>query len=210
MRRALTEDDIADFRRRLVAAAEKLFAQHGPDGVTLRQIAMALGVSPMTPYRYFESREAILEAVRAAAWTRFAERLEAARASHDKAGPRGRAVGEAYLAFALEEPDAYSLIFDLSQCDVDSRGSPELMAARARSNRTLTDYMEDLVAEGRVVGDPKKLGLIYWATVHGLVSLYMAGKLGGEAQLRAAYALAINTLTHGARNQTAERRMSSR
>src|ERR1043165_7966959 len=101
MPRVLTETDVADFRERLCEAAERLFAEKGPEAVTMRQLASELGVSPMTPYRYFEDKEDILAAVRASAFTRFAEALEGARGSTADAAGRGGAVGEAYVAFAL-------------------------------------------------------------------------------------------------------------
>jgi AcrR family transcriptional regulator len=197
MRRALTQEEIGAFRARLGAAAERAFAERGTEGVTLREIARAVGVSAMTPYRYFRNKEEILAYVRAAAFDRFSERMEKAHATAGAAGRKGRAVGEAYLAFALEEPDAYRLMFDLSQPDEESY--PDLRHARARATRTMTSYMEDLVAEGRLAGDPKKLGLVYWAAVHGLVNLYMAGKIGDEGALREAHATMMRTLTRGAR-----------
>ena len=57
MPRVLSESDVADFRERLCDVAEKLFAEKGPDAVTMRQLASELGVSPMTPYRYFADKE---------------------------------------------------------------------------------------------------------------------------------------------------------
>src|SRR5690349_24858102 len=115
MPRVLTDTDVADFRERLCAAAERLFAEKGPDAVTMRQLAAELGVSPMTPYRYFQDKEDILAAVRANAFNRFAEALEAARATPGDAGARSAAVGEAYVTFALENPHSYKLMFDLNQ-----------------------------------------------------------------------------------------------
>ncbi len=208
MRRALTGEEVEAFRARLCAAAERAFAERGADGVTLREIARAVGVSAMTPYRYFRNKDDILSAVRAAAFDRFSERMERAQASVGAAGRKGRAVGEAYLAFALEEPDAYRLMFDLSQPDEETY--PDLARARARATRTMTAYMEDLVAEGRLAGEPKKLGLIYWAAVHGLVNLYMAGKLGDEAMLREAHATMMRTLTRGARSPPRSGRRQAR
>ena len=76
--RVLTEEAVGEFRERLVDAAEHLFAEHGLEAVTMRQLAAELGVSPMTPYRYFEDKDAILAAVRARAFNRHAEALEAA------------------------------------------------------------------------------------------------------------------------------------
>ena len=50
-----------------------LFAAKGAEGVTMRELASALGVSPMTPYRYFHDKDDMLAAVRARAFDRFAE-----------------------------------------------------------------------------------------------------------------------------------------
>ena len=106
MPRVLSETDVADFRERLCEAAERLFAERGPDAVTMRQLAAELGVSPMTPYRYFQDKEDILAAVRANAFNRFSDGLEQARDSNPDARTRGHAVGEAYVTFALAPPHA--------------------------------------------------------------------------------------------------------
>ena len=66
-RHALREDEIAEFRARLVEVATHLFARRGYEGVTLRAISEAMDCSPMTPYRYFRGKEGIFAAVRAAA-----------------------------------------------------------------------------------------------------------------------------------------------
>src|SRR5690349_13051795 len=115
MPRVLSDADVADFRERLCEAAEKLFAEKGPDAVTMRQLASELGVSPMTPYRYFEDKDDILAAVRANGFNRFADALEAARASAKSPRAIGAAVGEAYVTFAFEHPHTYKLMFDLNQ-----------------------------------------------------------------------------------------------
>src|SRR5437763_17005945 len=115
MPRVLSEADVADFRERLCEAAERLFAEQGPDAVTMRQLAAELGVSPMTPYRYFEDKNDILAAVRANGFTRFAQALETARDSTSGARAIGSAVGKAYVEFALSNPHAYKLMFDFNQ-----------------------------------------------------------------------------------------------
>src|SRR5471030_1205990 len=102
MPRVLSETDVADFRDRLCEAAEKLFAEKGPDAVTMRQLATELGVSPMTPYRYFKDKDDILAAVRVSGFDRFSDALEAALASSSDAGEQAGAVGDAYFRFALE------------------------------------------------------------------------------------------------------------
>jgi AcrR family transcriptional regulator len=183
MPRVLSDTDVADFRERLCGAAERLFAERGPDAVTMRQLAAELGVSPMTPYRYFEDKDDILAAVRANGLSRFAEALETARATAQGARAIGSAVGEAYVDFALSNPHAYKLMFDVNQPHVEKY--PELVAAGKRAQKTMTGFVEDALKEGLMSGDPQQIGLMFWAAIHGAVILELAGMLppGGARQL---------------------------
>ena len=175
MPRVLSDTDVADFRDRLCEAAERLFAERGPDAVTMRQLAAELGVSPMTPYRYFEDKDDILAAVRANGFTRFATALETARDSASGARAIGTAVGEAYVAFAVENPHAYKLMFDFNQPHAEKY--PDLVAAGQRAQKTMTGYIKDAMAEGLMQGDPEQIGLMNWAAIHGAVILELAGML---------------------------------
>lgn len=196
MPRVLTETDVADFRERLCEAAVRLFAEKGPDAVTMRQLAAELGVSPMTPYRYFEDKDDILAAVRTSGFTRFAEALEAARAGVSDQRAAGEAVGEAYLRFALENPHSYKLMFDLNQPNIEKY--PDLIAAGQRARATMTDHVEDAIAAGVLAGDPEQIGSMMWAAIHGVVVLQLAGMLpAGRA--RDLYRALTATLRKGLR-----------
>jgi AcrR family transcriptional regulator len=183
MPRVLSDTDVADFRDRLCEAAERLFSERGPDAVTMRQLASELGVSPMTPYRYFEDKDDILAAVRTNGFNRFAEALETARESTNGARARGHAVGLAYVTFAIEHPHSYRLMFDFNQPHVEKY--PELVAAGQRAQKTMTGYIKDAFDEGLMAGDPQQIGLMFWAAIHGAVILELAGMLppGGARKL---------------------------
>jgi len=194
MPRVLTDTDVADFRDRLCAAAERLFAEQGPDAVTMRQLAAELGVSPMTPYRYFEDKNDILASVRATGFTRFAEALEAARNGAATPRAKGAAVGEAYMTFALEHPHTYKLMFDLNQ--PDEQNYPALVRAAQRARATMSGYVKDQVAAGLMVGDPEEIGRMFWAATHGALVLELAGKLPPGAARDLSHAIA-HTLQRG-------------
>ena len=70
MRPSLTDEEVSQARAEVCRVPEGLFASHGVEGVTMRQIAAELGWSSTTAYRYFKSKEEILAAVRAAAFNR--------------------------------------------------------------------------------------------------------------------------------------------
>jgi AcrR family transcriptional regulator len=195
MPRVLSEADVADFRERLCEAAERLFAEKGLDGVTMRQLAAELGVSPMTPYRYFRDKEDILAAVRANGFNRFAEALETARdKTPGDARAKSTAVGEAYLDFALQHPNTYKLMFDLNQ--PHEADYPELVEAGDRARATMSAYVEDLLAEGELVGDPEQIGMMFWAATHGAVVLELAGKLPQGAARTLAHSM-ISSMARG-------------
>ena len=182
MPRVLSETDVADFRERLCEAASRLFAARGRDAFTMRELAAELGVSAMTPYRYFRDKDEILAAVRARAFTRFAEALEAGMRTHGDALTKAAAVYDAYVDFAFGEPASYRLMFDLSQPNEEDY--PELVDATTRARGTMTEYVRALVDAGVLEGDPDLMGYVFWSSLHGAVVLQLAGKLDPKYDFR--------------------------
>ena len=176
MPKILTPDDVEAFRDRLCDVAERQFADHGPDAVTIRQLATALGVSPMTPYRYFKDKDAILAAVRARAFDRHAQALEDAYdAAPDDPLARSARLGQTYIRFALDHPEAYKLMFDTRQPSAERY--PDLVRAGERSRATMTRHVRDLAEAGLIAGDPDLIGHLYWAALHGPLMLQFSGVL---------------------------------
>ena len=194
MPRNLSADAIADFQDRLCDAAERMFAEHGAEAVTIRQLAAAVGVSPMTPYRYFKDKEAILAAVRARAFDRHAEALERAYAEAEPQA-KASALGEAYIRFALENPEAYKLMFDITQ--PNEAEFPELVRAGERSRRMMTLHLDNEIAAGRVVGDSRLIAHMYWAALHGPLMLQFSHKLPSDIDARMLIGALLATLDKG-------------
>jgi AcrR family transcriptional regulator len=195
----LTDDRIAEVRGRIVRVAERQAVERGLERVSMHSIAQELGWSATALYRYFESKEAILAAAQTASLDRLSERLEAAMAGPGDVWDRSRDVGNAYVDFAFANPDAYRLIFALSQPDPGAY--PALVTALARSRTNMTRYVELMVEEGALEGDPQLLGHLFWAGLHGLISLEMAGKLGSDAPSFATLRHEmVRRIVHSARN----------
>ncbi|MBT8468369.1 MAG: TetR/AcrR family transcriptional regulator [Deltaproteobacteria bacterium] len=168
-------EELGAFRGRAVAAATKLFAEHGYAGVTLRSLAKAIGVSPMTPYRYFENKEELFAMVRTEALRRFADVQRDAVAAIEDPEEALRTLGRVYVRFALDEPDAYHTIFDIQQAQASSY--PELESEQARAFSYLHAAVTAAVDAELIGGEPLRLAHLLWAQMHGLVSLHLAGKL---------------------------------
>lgn len=172
-RAALSDEHLERFRDDLCRVATLRFAEHGYAGVTLRALAAELGCSPMTPYRYFENKAAIFEAVRVAAFERFADAQAAAARGVADPTERLGALGRAYVRFALEEPHSYRIMFQLDREELP----PEPHVSEIRSWSTMRTAVGEAVACGQLHGDPDTLAHLFWAQVHGLVTLQLAGKL---------------------------------
>lgn len=195
--RTLSQEDISEFRDQACAAASRLFAQRGTDGVTMRALAEVMGISPMKPYHYFRDKEEILAAVVTRAFSRFVAAVEEADKHVGSARERALAKRHAYVRFALAEPDCYRIMFELPH--PDPAAYPEMQAAMDRARAIMRCSLNALVAEGVVQGEPDMLGNVFWCSMHGPVSLYLAGKLDNEEQLQAILDVAMRGLMLGLR-----------
>lgn len=99
-------------REALVDAGEALARAEGLEGVTVRRIAAACGVSAAAVYRHFPSGDHLIAAVAQRAREIMARDMFARLDSAAGRPPidRLREVGESYIAFALAEPRLFSLV----------------------------------------------------------------------------------------------------
>jgi AcrR family transcriptional regulator len=167
----------SDLKAQVLEASVGLIAEKGLAGLSMREVARRAGVSHQAPYHYFDDRPAIVAALVETGFLRLAERMEDAA----KAGPASHRldrVGKAYVAFALEEPVYFRLMFRPELTDL--KRFPSAGAAGARALAVL----QHLVAErlGPRVGQAKKGAMVslHWSLVHGLATLLLDGPLGAE------------------------------
>lgn len=174
-RAALDEEQIEAYRDRVLTAAEHLFAGSGYTAVTMRAIASELGCSPMTPYRYVGGKAEVFALVKARGFGRFAARQEEAVAGHSEPMARLAALGRAYVSFAMEEPDAYCIMFELDG-DQGDQDYSVLTEQERRAWLPLLGSVTAAIESGHLGGDPETVAHVFWAGLHGLVSLDLAGK----------------------------------
>ena len=181
-RAALQENDIAAFRGRATAAATKLFAKYGYEGVTMRALADLLGVSAMTSYRYLSGKDELFALVRADAFRRFGDALAGAAATTTDPTQRLLRLKRAYIQFALDESDAYRIMFEVrTPDDAETAADTDVDEESRRAFGFLHDAVRAAVDTGALAGDALAIARLLWASTHGLVSLYLAGRLSLRA-----------------------------
>lgn len=164
-----------NLREALIEAALRLIGEKGPGGFTVAEAARAAGVSPAAPYRHFRDRDELLADIARRGFEAFTARLGAAW-SDGRPDPREALlrVGHAYLAFAREEPAAYSAMFESG---IPKSGHPELHAAGEAAFSVLREGCEAVLATlpGGSRPPPLMVALHVWAMSHGIASLFARG-----------------------------------
>jgi AcrR family transcriptional regulator len=163
-----------DLRDALVQAALVEVEQAGPEAISIKALARKLGVSQPAPYRHFADREALLEAVTAAAFRQFSATLRESIAKPSKRSKLSR-VAQATLAFGLRRNGIYRLMFASRTMACSPKGG-ELHNAAMETFALLIEALE-APAVGLI---RERHALQIWATLHGVVMLAEQGLLTGQ------------------------------
>lgn len=173
-RKPLSQTEIDSYRDAYCEAAYELYLREDYEAVTMRGIAKLMGSSPMTAYRYFENKEDVFAALRASLFHRLAQSLENVQ---ETLAPLAylQALGTAYADFARQQPYAYRLLYVIHLHQ--AKTYPETERAQGRTRKVLFKATRRAVENGEIQGDPTLLAHTFWACIHGLVSLDLAGQL---------------------------------
>jgi AcrR family transcriptional regulator len=168
----------------LVAAGVELARTGGPDAVVLREAARMVGVVPNAAYRHFADRDELLAAVCTAAMRELAARTAAGtgrvRGRYGNAAAarrRLRAIGQAYLEYAREEPGLFATAFALPHQHAYS--APDSGTGQDPLPLNQLRAVLDELADAGVLSRRRRAGIEYpiWSTVHGLAVLTGQGPL---------------------------------
>jgi len=188
-----------NLRTELLERAEAVLAGGGE--LSLRELARAAGVSHGAPRRHFPDKQALLDALALDGFARLGAALDAAAAAGGDAAPvrdRMRAIARAYVAFAVAHAALLDLMFAGKH---DPAADPALAAAAERAFAAPIGLMAAGQAAGTIAGggDPVRVAMVVWATLHGLASLGARGMLGDDGALAALTDDAVDHLLDGLR-----------
>lgn len=157
-------------RAEILAAAERIFVDHGYEGATIRKIADEVGLSSTALYMHFSDKSEILHEICERA---FEQLLTMNRAVLDEPGTpdqRMRRLMQSYVRFGFENPNAYRLVYMTRPVEAQQAQSAaqslgyELFGA-------FVQVVEEAATEGRLRGETRVTAQALWAGAHGVVSL---------------------------------------
>jgi AcrR family transcriptional regulator len=170
-----------NLRRALIKEALVMIAESGSAGLSLRELARRVGVTPTAPYRHFVDREALLATVAEEGYRLMKEELGIGAKETD-ANLALLKLGSAYLEFARTNPSHYRVMFGpFTARNKQEEKYPELKAIAGEVFQLLVDVIERGQAQGKVrPGVSAELAESTWAMVHGLSSLLIDGHIGSD------------------------------
>lgn len=201
-----------NLKEALIEAAQRFIAERGLGGFTLADAAKLVGVTPAALYRHFRGRDALVAEVAFRGFDELAKRLGRALQSEGTPLERFTRMGEAYLAFAEQEPGFYAAMFSPKPSEGETSGSPWTKDEKAEPSgkggqaeggafgflvqalsRTFPDGFKDV--------DVRFIAIEVWALSHGIATLDAAGHLPKGPGLPDKYELlraGVLALVHGA------------
>jgi AcrR family transcriptional regulator len=172
----------------------------GPQALSLNAIGKAMGMSGPALYRYFKSRDELVAALTADAYTDLVATLQNAHEDAARRAPAKRlvAVGEAYRGWALAHPHRYALLFgepaeqrvEDEEAIAEVHGGMRILLEligelHAAPGRARADKLDQQLAAWSARRDADaapappaqvlRLAVLTWTRLHGVVSLELAG-----------------------------------
>jgi AcrR family transcriptional regulator len=150
----------------------------------MRSIAKRIEYTPTAIYHHFESKEDLLSELCTQDFRALAAAFQRIGKVEDPVTRLGR-IGEAYVAFAVENPMHYRLMF------MTPRPNPEQAIERGDPGEDAYAFLVQAVTEAMAQGrfrpeltDAEELAQMFWAACHGVVSLHIAKQHDPWVELR--------------------------
>ncbi|MFC0545609.1 TetR/AcrR family transcriptional regulator [Kutzneria chonburiensis] len=170
----------AERRELILRVAREMAEAEGWDAVTTRRLSERIEYSQPVLYSHFANKDAIIAAVAEQGIAELSAAIETARRKHVERRPLLRAVADAYLDFAADNPALYHAMFTL---DVGLRfARPDSPAVLKEAFGQFVAAFEAVVEDQALIGTFTEVG---WAALHGLATLTRDGRLAdGEHDAR--------------------------
>jgi AcrR family transcriptional regulator len=182
---------------RIAETALKLLESGGEDGVSMRRVAAAVGITPMAIYHHFADRKTLLNFVVDREFTKYSESLQATprRGTYES---QILTCMDAYIDYAFAHPRIFDYVF--AEPRPGARRFPEdFRARRSPTLNPVADLLQKAMEAGYLKQDDVwELAMELWAHTHGYVALYRGGRFDlPEKEFRALVRRSIRRMIHG-------------
>lgn len=185
-------------RQQILNLASQLLTVEGPQALSMRKLAQALGMSTIVLYTYFKDKQDILDELYKEGFERLRQDLLAVPQGQD-AMAYVMELGRTYRRSAVKNGTYYQIMF--SRCVPGFNPSE---ASRETSKQAfgilaagVQRCIDDNVIQAAHVGNAADVAQVLWGMLHGMISLELFGYLGSAATGEALLEQAIQTIKSG-------------
>jgi AcrR family transcriptional regulator len=165
-------------RRLILDAATELAAADGWPNVTMRKVADRVNYSHPALYAYFATKDDLLLALLHEGLALYTAELQAAVDAATSPEDAVLALAQVLWEFPWQHPELYQVMHGLGGVAfANAETRAEGQAAVAPGVAAVAPL---LARQGRDPQDAERLCVLFWCTMHGLVSLTMAGRFTRE------------------------------
>jgi AcrR family transcriptional regulator len=159
----------AQTRRDIIETAHQMIVERGVHGFSIRALADSIDYTPGALYKYFESKEALVDAVRENCFTQlnaFVAKRSQQATSIDEMLLSG---GLGYIEYASLHPQEYHLMFNMESSNATT-GEQRTQAMLTLLNLVNFGISQGVFVETEIY-DANTIASHCWTTVHGIASL---------------------------------------
>ena len=167
-----------ELKQRILTTAREIARTEGWNAVTLRKIADRIEYTHAALYSYFINKEQLLLEVLREGFGLLATDLASSKVGAATPLIAFRRFIFAYWNFAWRHPELYRVMFGL---DGIPFGVTETWKEGTHIGELAAEVVEQLlVDQGNPIEQISTKVALFWSTMHGLISLIMAGRIAGE------------------------------
>ncbi len=165
-----------DLKRTLVHAGEQIIEKNGVNGLSLREVAKAAGVSHTAPYRHFHDKADLLAAIAVVGFEKVTNSASEAARAHEDPKKQFTEAAIQYVLFGVRHPQMANLLFGGV---INMKKAPK---ALKQASWAAFELVEAIINNGKKAGVFKDISTIDlavtgWSGVHGLAQLINGGYL---------------------------------
>ena len=178
-----------DLRTVVLEEVRGIIREQGISVVSIREVARRARVSHAAPSHHFGNKAGLLTAFAIQGYDLLADTVKADIAAAGATTPPDvlAVMGQAYVRFALENPEHFGVMFPGELVNQDD---PEYGRATNRCYGPLMEVVTKGSAQGTLSANATLVATSAWSLVHGLASLWLSGRIQARTGATDATALA--------------------
>jgi len=179
-------------RAALLAAAERLIDEGGPDAASVRAVADEVGTSTRAIYSVFGSKQGLLEALATRLFEDLNEAIDAVPLTDDPAADLVAAGMQAFRKTVLAHPSLYRLVFLRVVPDLEL--GPDFGQVAYEAFGRMQALVERVAPDGPAV---HQRALAFHALTEGLASMEVRGQMLDQVDAERVWREALTALVRG-------------